>query len=538
MALLDTARCPDNPMGFVVTILDSLHSSPGHVLFVYPTRQQKLERSGSIEDIIDAININKKVEPLQRWTDETRFGITLEHFPLLLEPRDPNQTDLNVKVDATRLIGHWFKVDDSAPGANDSFVISIAFIISGNCTSHAVEAYTSLSQKVNGALKSLQKAVNFVRLQVAVVMKEHDRVEDLLSREEEDIPYIPSYTIFDKCLHDSEMLQSLKNIYENILSFGGSTFYFDRRVQLNISVVSKGLLYCTLVPKTVTAMRELVDAIQPFHTLLFVDDQRPAVEPNPMMISFLSHYSPERSFEEIRLLMNCSVNQILLFVRNLVNSMRAVIIFPICLSNTYAIGPESNMSLKELADFYDELFPEKRNILRSQSEKESSKLHFLTEVLTFITPTTTLEDYFINTARLLPRAANTETIIFLLKTGLIVQTHMHFLLIEPSPKWHKGKDCSFEVSKRILTLISKCTALSDKFKSHVHKICSNCLKNKVPEMELFVALSDFICLIPLFQKSEYLEKIIYDTRISRPSLDRVLLYFKPVLSTFEVPAKM
>lgn len=238
--------------------------------------------------------------------------------------------------------------------------------------------------------------------------------------------------------------------------------------------------------------------------------------------------------------MRCTMDQIIRLARNVVQWGRGVIIFPTCLQNSYTVGPPSSTSFIELATLYDELYPLAPRTSMNKPPLLTSPpvTSFLAEVLEFFSPAITLEEYYINTARFLPRAANTETFVFLLKTGLVMQLHIHIELIEPTQAWMQGKTIAKDIPPRIKTLVGNCQKLEKEFKEYVLLICSNLLSIGVHENEVFKALGYFICLVPYFLTCDYIEKIIYKTGLTRSNINRVIELFGPILFVFEVPAKL
>lgn len=183
----------------------------------------------------------------------------------------------------------------------------------------------------------------------------------------------------------------------------------------------------------------------------------------------------------------------MLFVRNVVQWGRAVIAYPICLQNSYTVGAPTNVDLEEIAVFYNQMFPEPSRVTKhTESESRPPLTSGLAEILEFFSPVVTLEEFFMNASRFLPRAANMETVVFLLKTGLIIQLHVHVQLIEPSHTWLQTKSISKDLSPRIKTIINHCNYLEDEFKEFLLYVCSSILTLPLSEPDLFDALGTFI----------------------------------------------
>lgn len=287
-------------------------------------------------------------------------------------------------------------------------------------------------------------------------------------------------------------MQSVQRIYDDIIQYGNNVLYLDRHIQLTLCLESKSLLYCTLLPRTISALHDMLDNIEPFHTLLFVEEMRVLPEQNPLLARFIQYCTPDKSFEEIRLKMKCTMDQLMRLVRNVIQWGRGVIIFPTILQNSYTVGPPSSTSFAELAHLYDELYPLEPRTSKHPLLATSSATAFLAEVLEFFSPAVTLEEFYVNAARFLPRAANTETFVFLLKTGLVMQLHVHIELIEPSQHWLQGKTITDEVTPRIKTLINNCTNIDNEYKEYVLLVCSNLLGTGISELEVFQVLGYFI----------------------------------------------
>uniref|UniRef100_A0A914ZDN1 GATOR complex protein NPRL3 n=1 Tax=Panagrolaimus superbus TaxID=310955 RepID=A0A914ZDN1_9BILA len=524
MALLDTGKPFDQPWGFVVSLKDKKEDQ---VLFVYPTKEQPLEKMSSIEDVIESMQITRKAATYKSWKELSRFGISLHSLGSVISPKHSSVGEINIKVDALRFLGSWFNVSEDSEEA-----ICIAFVLSGNCPQDIVDSFLIVSRQISGAICSLEKASNFVRNQLALIQRIHEGID----MEQSEGLLRGNITPFEECLRESSMLQSLQRIFEDVFVHGNNVMYLDKHVQLNICIRSQALLYCTLLPRTNTALRKMIESIRPYHTLIFVDDERPTPDKHPLLLSFLEHYSPERSLEEIRVDMRCTMDQLMLFVHNLIQWGRAVISYPICLQNSYTIGEPSSVDIEDLAKYYNYLFPDPTKVSKNGEIEKSLSTSILAEILELLSPVVTLEEYFVNASRFHPRAANMETVVFLLKTGLMIQLHVHIQLIEPSQAWLQGKSISKDLSPRVKTLIKNCHHLEEVFKEYILYACSDILSLPLSEPNLFEALGTLISLIPLFLKCEYVEKIIYETKVTRSSINRVIDLFHPILFVFEIPA--
>ncbi|KAE9548938.1 hypothetical protein FO519_007844 [Halicephalobus sp. NKZ332] len=525
MALLDTGRSPELPLGVVLSIKDETSE---RVLFVYPTRKQKLEKL--IEDSNEQLVGFRKPVPLKSWKEDVRFGISLNVFGSVLAPRDTTEKNIINKVNSLRVIGQWFPLRD-----NQKETVSIVFVLAGHCSMDAVTAHLSLAKQVCGAVQALETTSAYVKEQITIVQKIQDEIEQNESEE--------FTSPFEKSLHECTLLQSMQRIYEDIVQYGNNVLYLDRHIQLTLCLQSKSFIYCTLLPRTISALHEMLKNIEPFHTLLFVEEMKVSAEQNPLLASFVEHCTPDKSFEEVRLKMRCTMVQVIRLARNVVQWGRGVIIFPTCLQNSYTVGPPGPTNFTELAKLYDELYPSAPRTSMNKPPLLTSPpvTSFLAEVLEFFSPAITLEEYYVNTARFLPRAANTETFVFLLKTGLVMQLHIHIELIEPTQIWLQGKSISKDITPRIKTLVGSCQLLKEEFegfKEYVLLVCSNLLTIGVTENEVFKILGYFVCLIPHFLACDYMEKIIYRTGLTRSNINRVIELFGPILLVFEVPAKL
>lgn len=187
------------------------------------------------------------------------------------------------------------------------------------------------------------------------------------------------------------------------------------------------------------------------------------------------------------------MSQLLRLARNVVQWGKGVIIFPTLLHNSYTVGPPSSTSFTELARLYDELYPlAPTPIANAPSSLTSAATSFLAEVLTFFSPAVTLEEFYVNANRYLPRAANAETFVFLLKTGLVIHLLVHIELVEPTQMWLQGKTIIHSLSARIKTLITHCSYLTVEFKEYVLLVCSNLITIGTSEAEIFQVLGYFI----------------------------------------------
>uniref|UniRef100_A0A914Q897 Uncharacterized protein n=1 Tax=Panagrolaimus davidi TaxID=227884 RepID=A0A914Q897_9BILA len=204
------------------------------------------------------------------------------------------------------------------------------------------------------------------------------------------------------------------------------------------------------------------------------------------------------------------------------------------------MGPSkpSTVDLEDLAAYYNYLFPDPTRVSKNGEIEKSVSTSILAEILEFLSPVVTLEEYFVNASRFHPRVANMETVVFLLKTGLIIQLHVHIQLIEPSQAWLQGKAISKDLSPRVKTLIKNCHHVEEIFKKYILLACSNILALPLSEPDLFEALGTLISLVPHFLQCSYIEKIIFETKVTRSSINRVIDLFQPLLFVFEIPATL
>ena len=173
MALLDTGRSPELPLGVVLSIKDETSE---RVLFVYPTKKQKLEQL--IEDSNEQLAVFRKPVPLKSWKDEVRFGISLNVIGSVLAPRDATEKDITNKVNSLRFIGQWFPLRN-----NPAETISIVFVLAGHCSMDAVTANLSLAKQVCGAVQALETTSAYVKEQITIIQKIQDEIEQNESEE-------------------------------------------------------------------------------------------------------------------------------------------------------------------------------------------------------------------------------------------------------------------------------------------------------------------------------------------------------------------
>ena len=88
----------------------------------------------------------------------------------------------------------------------------------------------------------------------------------------------------------------MQRIYEDIVQYGNNVLYLDRHIQLTLCLQSKSFIYCTLLPRTISALHKMMDNIEPFHSLLFVEEMRVSREHNPLLASFLENCTPDKRY--------------------------------------------------------------------------------------------------------------------------------------------------------------------------------------------------------------------------------------------------
>jgi hypothetical protein len=115
---------------------------------------------------------------------------------------------------------------------------------------------------------------------------------------------------------------------------------------------------------------------RPYHGILLLEDIPLSIDASPTIMQLLRYCTPSKSLQDLCSDADLPLSQVFLVVRHLITWGKAVVIYPLCETNLYAVASDAALS-KQLLEQFSETMPG----------------HQLSTVLAEFSPPATLDDF-------------------------------------------------------------------------------------------------------------------------------------------------
>ncbi|XP_071449044.1 GATOR1 complex protein NPRL3 [Hetaerina americana] len=511
-----------------------------------------------------------------------------------------------LKVNDVRFVGHPTLLHSaSCPGNQDNpsiILINIVFALQATASHSIVKCYHVLSRRLGISLRHEENRCAYLSKETRTMVTAHDeavaaRPCDSHSwksvgpdgergppesgqgalRAGSELPESP----YELILQRSGLARDMKAVYENLKSTGlvhlqvnGSidiSFCLPQRVHRGISDGGSG------PPVEPEAIDKCLHALRPYHAILLLvgkGDLKGWLPPRaaPALSRLLAHHSPRKSLLRLTSDTGLTLSQVYQLVGLMVYWAKAMVIFPLCRNNLYAIAPGAPTAPSKVPGL-------------TQSFSEQFQGNGLLATVAHFTPPTTLGNFLLcpslpppSRPCTQPRPARTiPAVIWLLRNRFLIQLHTYVFFVPPQRevvpvtteeplsssvkastcelKFQVGDDAeepqSTEENGKILNGNGSSHDVSvdlkegnneDKADRDVEEplaktglsASERAAVMAVPAASCPEDLALFAKLVGHFKGTSHLEEIMYVEKVSRSQLLQIIDKFRDVLVTFEM----
>ncbi|XP_052791015.1 GATOR complex protein NPRL3-like [Mya arenaria] len=329
----------------------------------------------------------------------------------------------NVKIEDLRFVGFPLLLEegpDKSGAGNKSghkiLSFNIMFVLQASFGPWVVSCYQDLAQQITVALRHEERRCQYLSTQAKVMTTVHDEVTSL----PEDMMSSPYEIILQK----SELAKQLSNIFESMNYQGLAHFYVNNWIEVNFCLPYKlHYLQAGYKPskKEPDYYTKCLKSLRPYHGLLLLQDEQALLDSlpidcTPALARLIQVASPVRSLQTLALEADLSLFQVFQLVCHLVYWAKAVIIYPLCETNIYALSPNANTHvLSKLVDEFTQQFPGRS---------------LPVQLAEFSFPTTLRET---QTAIRMPGSTDlmVQIVIWMLQHHLLIQLHTYIFFVPP-----------------------------------------------------------------------------------------------------------
>ncbi|XP_043230876.1 GATOR complex protein NPRL3-like isoform X1 [Amphibalanus amphitrite] len=279
-----------------------------------------------------------------------------------------------VKVNDVRFVGHPISIQaDHRRTSNDEnkstiHLFHIVFALWAKANHSVVNCYHDLSRRVGIAVYHEEKRCRYITKQAKKMLAVHD---DHASSQHDS----PRESPFAQVLATSQLARELKAVYDGLvqtgtvhLSIGG---WIDVSFCLPQKIHKLHLEERTVEPEDIY---RCVRLLQPFHTLLLLEEQRQLVaslspDSSPTLRRLVRVANPVRSLQHLAADADLTLRHVFELTSQLVYWAKATIIYPLCEKNIYVISPHAPTKLnsKLASDFAEEFGQNLHQVLSEYS---------------------------------------------------------------------------------------------------------------------------------------------------------------------------
>ncbi|XP_023325891.1 GATOR complex protein NPRL3 [Eurytemora carolleeae] len=223
----------------------------------------------------------------------------------------------------------------------------------------------------------------------------------------------------------SSLAKDIQTIYHHLCSTGEIRIYINKWIELSFCLPHK--LYKLNFPSSCVepeTIFQCLEQLRPYHTLLFLVNENElldslSTDASPALRRLIRQSSPMKSFRTLSIDTDLSLMQVFQLTGHLLYWGKATVIYPICESNIYVLSSTLPIPVPKLLQIkFFEKFGEESLMERLSSFSLPCRLQ--------VPPPMSLHQNKI-----------TETIVWLLKHGLIVQLHTYVTLaLTPDMAWN------------------------------------------------------------------------------------------------------
>lgn len=239
---------------------------------------------------------------------------------------------------------------------------------------------------------------------------------------------------FELILQRSGLARDLKSVYENLRSTGLVHLQVNGSIEVSFCLpqrVHRGISDGGGPPVEPEAVERCLRALRPYHALILLvgkGELKGWLPPRaaPALSRLLAHHSPRKSLHRLTIDTGLTIAQVYQLVGLMVYWAKAMVVFPLCRNNLYAIAPGAPTApsrVPSLAHSFSEQFPG----------------HGLLATVSHFSPPVTLGHFLLSPSlppppRPVPQPSSARTIpavVWLLRHRFLIQLHTYVYFIPP-----------------------------------------------------------------------------------------------------------
>lgn len=273
-----------------------------------------------------------------------------------------------LKIDEVLFVGHptlayerqdrEFKRSDTSSRKDDVMMklFNVVFVLQASVEPSVVHCYHDLSKRIAIALRHEEIRCRYLSSEREIILSVHDE----MSAMPEDCAESP----FKHILPKSKLARDLKDVFKSLCASGIVRLKINGWVNVSfclphkVHYLNQGTIH--IKPE---AIHKSLAVIRPYHTLLFLVDERYllaslAGDCSPAITRLVKMASPLKSFQTLSQDTDIPLSQVFAIAAHLVYWGMATIIYPLCESNVYVVAPNSSTSVSSpLVEEFTSRFP-------------------------------------------------------------------------------------------------------------------------------------------------------------------------------------
>ncbi|XP_050441964.1 GATOR complex protein NPRL3 [Adelges cooleyi] len=282
-----------------------------------------------------------------------------------------------LKVNNVRFIGHPIQIQTGGsnrkkkPESPSIILINVVFSLDAFARRQIAHCYYDLSKMFGIALGHEEKRCSYLSKQIKSMLAIHD---SMASGSDAEVDTTNENKHFEKILEDCTLAQDLKKVYDDMCANGIIKLKVNNWIEVSFCLPHKvHHFYKEGQYFEPDSINKCLKGLRPYHGLLLMTDRKKLLESlptdsSPSIVRLINMYNPVKSLQTLSADADLTIAQVFNIAGHLIYWGDAIVIFPLCETNMYAIAP--NVPTERGSQFsneFEEKFPG-YNLLEVMSE--------------------------------------------------------------------------------------------------------------------------------------------------------------------------
>ncbi|ELU15283.1 hypothetical protein CAPTEDRAFT_221562 [Capitella teleta] len=270
-----------------------------------------------------------------------------------------------VKINEVLFVGfplHIFGSNDATSRRQMSTLSSfnLVFALHGSSDESLIASYQDIAKHLVVGLRHEEERCGYLTQQKNIMWTIQDDVAMLPEDQRCESP-------FKIMLKKSQLAKQLKKVHDDVCKTGVVQLYINNWVHISVCLPHK--VYNMSLPSDCgrlfkpEAVKKCLASLRPYHALLLMVDENSLsnslpLDSSPSITRLLRIVSPLKNLQTLAADADLSLGQVFQIASHLVLWGKATIIYPLCESNVYVLGPRTNTLVNSaLGEKFVEQFP-------------------------------------------------------------------------------------------------------------------------------------------------------------------------------------